>query len=200
MLIKKYSPKTRKRRRRTGSSAAYWFMGGSLLVFSLLLSSPPSPLTRTVSSDAGLRLAPQPVLDWHAAAACPMNSVEVMQSERRQTIGGFGASMTESSAININALPEDQQAALLEALFGASGARFSALKAPMLANDFATQAAWATYDDVAGDIGLEHFSIARDLQPNGSLTLIKRALAAGFEGTVQAYMDYPPDWCFFFLR
>ena len=123
-----------------------------------------------------------------------MNSVEVMQYERRQTIGGFGASMTESSAININALPEDQQAALLEDLFGASGARFSALKSPMLANDFATQAAWATYDDVTGDVGLEHFSIARDLQPNGSLTLIKRALAAGFKGTVQAYMDYPPDW------
>ena len=29
---------------------------------------------------------------------------------------------------------------------------------------------------------------------NGSLPYIKRALAAGFEGTIQAYMDYPPDW------
>ena len=36
--------------------------------------------------------------------------------------------------------------------------------------------------------------IARDLAPNGTLSLIKRAQAAGFTGTVQAYMDYPPDW------
>ena len=179
-----------------GSRTARTMLSHSLiLVGALQLAAPPSPIARTVSSDDGLRLARRSVLEWQAARTCPpVKSFQIMPSERRQTIAGFGASMTESSAININALSEDKQSTLLEELFGASGARFSALKAPMLANDFATQAPWATYDDVAGDVDLDHFSIARDLQPNGSLTMIKRALAAGFEGTIQSYMDYPPDW------
>ena len=73
---------------------------------------------------------------------------------------------------------------------------------------------------MVGDEQLVHFSIARDEAPNGSLTLLRRAQAAGFNGTVQACtplpaitrplaachgcltgalrraadMDYPPDW------
>jgi glucosylceramidase len=68
------------------------------------------------------------------------------------------------------------------------------MKATMLSNDFATAAPWSTYDDVVNDYTLESFSIERDLQQNGSLTFIKRAIDAGFEGQIQAYIDYPPDW------
>ena len=59
----------------------------------------------------------------------------------------------------------------------------------MLSNDFATQGGvWATYDDSPGDVGLENFTIARDLQPNGTLSALRLAQAAGFDGVVQAYM------------
>ena len=104
--------------------------------------------------------------------------------------------MTESSAINLNKLPTAKQEELLELLFGSgpSSARLSAMKATMLSNDFAAAAPWSTYDDRSGDVALANFSVARDLLPTGSLTLIRRALAAGFDGTIQAYMDFPPDW------
>ena len=159
----------------------------------------------TVSDAAGNRLTPLQPIAWQPSLVCnPPASAAGNHAEAtiaipfplqdRQTIGGFGASFTESSAINLNALPTSKQQELLELLFGESGARLSAMKTTMLANDFAAAAPWSTYDDSAGDTALTNFSIARDLQPNGSLTLVKRAIAAGFDGTLQAYMDYPPDW------
>ena len=151
-------------------------------------------MLRTVSSLDGLRLSPQPPVQW-GIGACPVRAaITVRSDELHQTIGGFGASMLEAGAINLNSLPATKQKELLELLFGPSGARLSAMKATMLSNDFSAAAAWSTYDDVAKDTLLSHFSLARDLQPNGSLTFIKRAIAAGFEGTIQAYMDFPPDW------
>lgn len=151
-------------------------------------------MLRTVSSLDGLRLAPQPRVQW-GTGVCPTHAaITVLTEEFHQTIGGFGASMLEAGAINMNALPASKQDELLELLFGHSGARLSAMKATMLSNDFSAAAPWSTYDDIAKDTSLAHFSLARDLQPNGSLTYIKRAIAAGFEGTIQAYMDFPPDW------
>ena len=147
-----------------------------------------------VLTDANQTLSPSPPIAWTTDACPATGALSVDVSTEHQTIGGFGASLTESSAINLNALPPPKQAELLELLFGASGARLSAVKATMLANDFSTQANWSTYDDTPGDEALAHFSIARDLAPNGTLSLIKRAQAAGFTGTIQAYMDYPPDW------
>lgn len=158
---------------------------------------PPTPLAITLSDDAGHRLAPLAPVAWHPTKKCDGATavVEVVQPlQVHQTIGGFGASFTESSAINLNKLPAAQQTALLELLFGASGVKLSAMKTTMLSNDFAAAGPWATYDDVPGDTSLANFSIARDLKPNGSLTLVKRAIAAGFDGTLQGYMDYPPDW------
>ena len=104
--------------------------------------------------------------------------------------------MLEAGAMNLASLPPTKQAELLELLFGASGASFSALKTTMLGNDFstATHGKWTTYDDTAEDLTLDDFSIERDLHPNGTLSFLKRALRAGFSGTIQAYMDYPPDW------
>ena len=53
-----------------------------------------------------------------------------------------------------------------------------------------------TYDDTAGDVSMDDFSIARDMYEGGTVPLVRRAIAAGFgpEGTLQAYLDYPPDW------
>ena len=147
-----------------------------------------------VLTDESHTLAPLPPSAW-TRGACPASaSVQVESTVQKQVVGGFGASLTESSAINLNALPPAKQDELLELLFGSTGARLSAVKTTMLANDFSAAAPWSTYDDVPGDLELAHFSIARDLRPNGSLTLLKRAQAAGFNGVVQTYMDYPPDW------
>lgn len=181
-------------RRRAPSKAGCCWSSAMLgcLVITLAAQSS-NQLNRIVSSEAGLRLSPQPAVAWRniSGGVCPLGSVEVLTNERMQVMGGFGASMTESSAINLNSLPPHRQAELLELLYGTTGARLSAMKATMLANDFAAAGPWSTYDDTAGDVKLAHFTIERDLKPNGSLSLIKRAIAAGFEGTIQAYMDFP---------
>lgn len=153
----------------------------------------PAPMDRVVS-DESAQLAPAPAVAW-TEGSCPASASVSISDDHLQEVRGFGASMTESSAININALPDAKKTELLELLFGPSGARFSALKATMLSNDFAAQEAhWATYDDVVNDTKLEHFSIERDLRQNGTLSALKMAQTAGFDGTIQAYMDYPPDW------
>ena len=154
------------------------------------------PLARVVTDEAGLRLSPQPSISWKSGACPATAAVEVEHNERKQTIGGFGASMLEAGAMNLHALPASKQAELLELVFGATGAQFSALKATMLGNDFSTanHNVWTTYDDTPEDLAMLNFSIERDLRPNGSLTFIKRAIDAGFAGTIQAYMDFPPDW------
>jgi len=46
------------------------------------------------------------------------------------------------------------------------------------------------------DVEMKHFSIARDLGPNGLITFIKRARRYG-SFVLQAPMDYPPDWMLF---
>ena len=156
--------------------------------------TPQEGVQRVVSSAAGLRLMPQPAVEWRHGSCPSAASVEVLHNERRQTMEGFGASMTEAGAMNLNSLPEAAQSELLELLFGSSGARLTALKTTMLCNDFSTQAPWSTYDDVLGDVRLLNFSINRDLRPNGTLPYLKRALAVGSNITLQAYMDFPPDW------
>ena len=160
------------------------------------LTAGANQLSRVVSSEeGGLRLSEQPSINWKKMACPNASSVELLDT-KLQTIGGFGASMTESSAINLNALPLPKQAELLELLYGSTGAKLSAMKATMLSNDFAAQAPWSTYDDTAGDTTLSHFSIARDLMPNGSLTLIKKAIAAGFKGTIQGTWTSRPIGCY----
>ena len=64
----------------------------------------------------------------------------------------------------------------------------------MPCDDFCAAGPWYTYDDTPGDIDLVNFTIGRDLKENGTLTFLKKAMAAGFDGTIQSYMDYPPDW------
>ena len=98
--------------------------------------------------------------------------------------------------MNLNALPVNKQKQLLNLLFSPSGIQISALKTTMLGNDFstATHGKWSTYDDTPGDIQLKKFSISRDLAVNGSLTLLKRVIQSGFDGVIQSYMDFPPDW------
>jgi len=94
----------------------------------------------------------------------------------------------------LNTLPPAEQESVLRAIFDPkSGAGFSAMKTTVAGTDFMAAGPWYTYDDTPGDVELKHFSIARDLGPNGSVTFIKRARKYG-KFVLQAPMDYPPDW------
>jgi glucosylceramidase len=111
-----------------------------------------------------------------------------------QQIVGFGASFLEAGMICLNALEPAEQEMVLSALFDPSrGAGFSAMKTVIASTDFMSAGPFYSYDDTAGDVEMKHFSIARDLEPNGLITYIKRARRYG-KFVLQAPMDYPPDW------
>lgn len=81
--------------------------------------------------------------------------------DRRQTIDGFGGSLTESSAFVLACLPAEQRRAILEELFGENGANFSLTRTQIGASDFSVEGKYSLAER-DGDIALESFSLDRD--------------------------------------
>ena len=147
-----------------------------------------------VSSQAGDRLSPKPNLHFAGKAGVMGPTFAINDGVTYQKIDGFGASILEAGLICINSLPADKQEVVLHSLFDAQqGAGFSAMKTVIGATDFMSAGLFYTYDDTPGDVAMKHFSIARDLGPDGEITFIKRARKYG-NFMLQAPMDYPPDW------
>jgi glucosylceramidase len=151
-----------------------------------------------VSSQAGDRLAAKPAASFAAGAPGPQAlKFEINGRVTYQKITGFGASFMEAGLMVINTLPPQQQEEVLRAIFDPrQGAGFTAMKTPIASTDFMSAGPFYSYDPVAGDVEMNHFSIARDLGPNGLITYIKRARKYG-NFVLQAPMDYPPDWMLF---
>jgi glucosylceramidase len=147
-----------------------------------------------VSSQAGDRLSAKPSLHFGGKAGVTGPTFAINEDATYQKIDGFGASILEAGLVCINSLPADKQEVVLRSLFDAQqGAGFSAMKTVIGATDFMSAGPFYTYDDTPGDVAMKHFSIARDLGPNGEITFIKRARKYG-NFMLQAPMDYPPDW------
>lgn len=147
-----------------------------------------------VSSKAGDRLTPKPVarFEQQKPATVPVFLIET--GDMLQSMVGFGASFLEAGMICLRDLPPAKQESVLRSLFDPErGAGFSAMKTPIAGTDFMSAGPWYTYDDTPGDTEMKHFSIQRDLGPNGVITYIKRARQFG-KFVLQSPMDYPPDW------
>jgi len=174
-------------------------VGLFLLILPLILavSSFAQNVQLHVSSKAGDRLAAKTGGSFQEAAPRGEVSFTVNDSVKYQKVDGFGASLLESGLMVLNTLPPDQQEAVLKALFDPKdGSGFSAMKTELAGTDFQAAGPWYTYDDTPGDVQMKHFSIARDLGPDGMATYIKRARKYG-SFVLQAPMDYPPDWMLF---
>jgi glucosylceramidase len=147
-----------------------------------------------VSSEAGDRLAAKPQLRFEPGSDSGSAGFEIDDSIVFQRMDGFGASLLEAGLMVLNDLAPADQESVLRALFDPEeGAGFSAMKTVLASTDFMSAGPFYTYDPVPGDMEMNHFSIARDLQPNGLITFIKRARRYG-NFVLQAPMDYPPDW------
>lgn len=152
-------------------------------------------VTVYVSSSAGDRIAPKPAIHFGSVKknGSP-TEIRIDESARDQTIIGFGASFLEAGMICINSLDHQKQEDVFRSIFDEkTGAGFSAMKTVNGATDFMSAGPFFTYDDTPGDVDLRHFSIQRDLGPNGLIPYIKRAQRYG-KFVLQAPMDYPPDW------
>jgi glucosylceramidase len=111
--------------------------------------------------DASRRLSSEPARPYLSGDAASSLTVRVDEQRRFQTIAGFGASITESSAEAIFRLSSAQRDALMRDLFDpVSGLGVSFLRQPMGASDLST--GWWTYHDVSGDPDLSRFNIDRD--------------------------------------
>ncbi len=108
---------------------------------------------------------------------------------------GFGASITDSSAVVLSRLrPAARDAAMTDLFSPSRGDGLSVLRQPMGASDFVA-GDFYTYDDVpAGetDYAMEDFTIAHD-RPR-ILPLLRQALALNPDLTVVATPWSPPAW------
>ena len=152
-----------------------------------------------VSSKAGDRLTAKPAVHLEPAAGRTAD-FRIDDATRLQRMDGFGATFLEAGMMCLRTLDKAQQDAVLAALFDPErGAGFSAMKVPIAGTDFQSAGPFYTYDETPGDTGMKHFSVARDLGPNGVIPFI---LAARRHGTfaLQSPMDYPPDWMLFDIQ
>ncbi|MGB7847305.1 MAG: glycoside hydrolase family 30 beta sandwich domain-containing protein [Candidatus Acidiferrum sp.] len=129
------------------------------------------------------------------AARAPELTIQVNDAVRYQSIDGFGASLTDSSAWLIwNKLSGAQRREALEKLFDPQkGIGLSLLRQPMGASDFALED--YSYDDVAqgeSDPELKKFTIERDQRY--IIPILKEALALNPQLKIIASPWSPPGW------
>ena len=111
-----------------------------------------------------------------------------------QTMDGFGAGLTHSSAEVLMQMPEDRRKELMTELFDPTGpVRIALLRIPIGASDFVPSEAFSLDDVPSGeqDWDLQHFSTAPDqnLQP-----LLRQALELNPNLKIIASPWSPPAW------
>ncbi|MHA6764617.1 discoidin domain-containing protein [Streptacidiphilus sp. PAMC 29251] len=130
-----------------------------------------------------------------AAPATAPPTVVVDPSRTFQTMTGFGAALTDSSAAVLSALAPQARTAAMKSLFDPrTGDGLDYLRQPVGASDFVTTAAY-TYDDVpAGqsDYSLKHFSVAHDQKQ--ILPLLRQAEQLNPKLQILATPWSPPAW------
>ncbi|MDA0160457.1 discoidin domain-containing protein [Solirubrobacter ginsenosidimutans] len=142
------------------------------------------------------RLTPQPVQGWASGAGPTGSTVVVDPTRRYQTMTGFGASMTDTSAwVLTNKLSDAARRQTMTELFSADhGIGLSMLRQPMGASDFAVNGSYS-YDDMpAGqtDPNLAAFSIDHDKAY--IIPRLRQALAINPKLTMMANPWSAPGW------
>ena len=125
----------------------------------------------------------------------PELTIFVNDAKQYQTIDGFGASITDSSAWLLrNKLSEPQFQKIMEQLFDREkGIGLSLLRQPMGSSDFALED--YTYDDIPpgeSDTELQHFSIEKDQRY--IIPVLRAALAINPQIKILATPWSPPAW------
>ena len=86
--------------------------------------------------------------------------LDVDAAKAKHPFLGLGASLTDAAAWVLADMPEGKRAKLLRELFTPEGCNLGAIRLNIGASDYST--ALYSYDDVAGDVEMKHFSLKRD--------------------------------------
>ncbi|PWD51670.1 beta-glycosidase [Serinibacter arcticus] len=134
---------------------------------------------------------------WRAGPAVEPSSVTAMPDvflqldTELQEITGFGTAFNEMGWTSLAHLSEEQRAEILHELYAPGvGGSFTLGRMPVGANDFSRD--WYSYDEVPGDLELEHFSIANDHET--LIPFIRAAKEHQPELAVWASPWSPPSW------
>lgn len=103
---------------------------------------------------------------------------------------GVGVAITGSSCYNLSKMDTDKRRELLEFLYSKKGLDLKVARLSIGASDYSAEI--YTYDDVEGDISLEHFSIERD--KDYIIPIIKEILEIKPDLTIFASPWSPPAW------
>jgi glucosylceramidase len=117
--------------------------------------------------------------------------VEIMLSQSKQTIEGFGACFNELGWTSLNILPKKDRESILKELFSPNiGANFTICRMPVAANDFSRN--WYSYNETEGDFEMKNFSIANDFET--LIPFIKNAQKYNPALKLWASPWSPPTW------
>ncbi len=133
----------------------------SLFLLILLASCTPQIRSSHVwlTSEAGDKCAEAAPVVFHKGEAA--DAVVIDPAATRQTIDGFGASLTESSAFVLACLTPEERQRVLEELYGEQGANFSMSRTQIGASDFSVEGKYSLAEQ-DGDVELTSFSLDRD--------------------------------------
>lgn len=112
-----------------------------------------------LTSEAGAKCDVQSAISFSQSTLS--NAVVVDLADERQTIDGYGASLTESSAFVLACLTDEQREAVLHELFSEQGANFPIVRTHIGACDFSVEGKYSLCEQ-PGDVEMKSFSLDRD--------------------------------------
>ncbi|XP_064032146.1 lysosomal acid glucosylceramidase-like [Pogoniulus pusillus] len=119
----------------------------------------PGTYVKYESSKAGKRLERSQGSFQHNGQT-PDFHLTLDTAQRYQKVKGFGGSVTDSAAINIQSLSKDAQNHLIRSYFSEEGIEYNLVRVPMASTDFSVRL--YTYADAEGDFGLKHFNLTEE--------------------------------------
>ena len=144
-------------------------------------------LIRSDASGFAVPVASQP-FSGHFYLGYPV--VDLDGARESHTMLGFGASFTDAACHVIDRLPDAAQAALLRDLFAPDGLNLSIGRLNVGSSDYATRV--YSYNDVPGDVGMQHFSIDPDRRY--LIPLLRRVKALRTDLFLFSSPWSPPGW------
>ena len=123
--------------------------------------SPVASVARVyITSETKKHAEVNPVPLTPRSAAVVTDTVVVDSSQRFQPILGFGAAYTDASCFLLSTMQPDARQRFLRETFSPQAMNLSVGRTSIGASDYSRDV--YNYDDVAGDVTMQHFSIAHD--------------------------------------